>query len=99
MWLNSVLAGLSKYNDTASKANNTDSVPSTHKSPQTPIKDQIIGNPCKHDWLLANLKDSKGEKLMYKNNESPTKEMAGPSKPISAPPMPLVGMIATELVQ
>ena len=57
LWLNSMLAGLSKYKATETRASSTDSVPSTHKSPQTPSRTTIIGSPRKHDWLLAKVRD------------------------------------------
>ena len=54
--LTSMLAGLSEYNDTDSRASSTDSVPLTHQSPHTPAREENMGSPCKHDWLLAKQK-------------------------------------------
>ena len=59
LWLNSMLAALSRVKDPDSKANITESVHSEQTQAHTPIKgnapsNENIGNPCKHNWLLAN---------------------------------------------
>ena len=97
-----MLARRSKYNDTDSDANNTDSVPSTQQSPHTPSKEKHMGNPCKHDWLLAKARHSKGAKLMYKKSESPTKAMEATTAtklPPSPKMQPSFGMTGHRTVQ